>query len=162
MNKEELKERLTYARNFSDGPDLKKYNDLEISQMKGLGILIAVKSAFMRVILTKALETLGFHVLGSATDGEEAVDRYRQLKPDIMLVDIDLDGIDGIDVVRTITSEDPDAVVIMVIEETEDMQDIIVKAVRAGAKSYIRKPLSEAEIIQRINGASKMCQATFS
>jgi two-component system chemotaxis response regulator CheY len=121
--------------------------------MKGQKILIAEKSTFLRVILTTALEKLGFQVVGSAKDGEEAIDKYHELKPDITLVDIELDGIDGIDVARKITAEEPAAVVLMVLDETVDTPDIIVEAVRAGAKGYIRKPLSETEIVKRISGA---------
>jgi two-component system chemotaxis response regulator CheY len=165
MKKEEWTNHLVNEDNFPDEQGLnygfESYNDLKISPTKGQKILIAEKSTFMRVMLTAALEKLGFHVLGSAKEGEKAVDKYHELKPDIMLVDIELDGLDGIDVARAITAEEPAAVVVMLIEETEDMQDIIVEAVLAGAKSYIQKPLSEAEIVKGISRALRRCHATL-
>jgi two-component system chemotaxis response regulator CheY len=116
-------------------------------------IVVAEKSTFVRIMLTSALEKLGFKVLGMAKDGEDAVAKYRALKPDIMLVDVALDGIDGIEVTRRIAKENPSAVVIMLIEESTDTPEIIVEAVRAGAKGYLRKPLTEFEIEKRITGA---------
>ena len=121
--------------------------------MKREKVLVAERSTFMRIMVTTALEKLGFDVLGTAKDGEDAVAKYMELKPDIVLVDIGLDGVDGIEVTRKIVQDDPAAVVIMLIMESTDIPDIIVEAVRAGAKGYIKKPLSEAEIEKRISGA---------
>jgi two-component system chemotaxis response regulator CheY len=121
--------------------------------MKREKVLVAERSTFMRIMVTTALEKLGFEVLGTAKDGEDAVAKYMELKPDITLLDIGLDGLDGIEVTRKIVQEDPAAVVIMLIMESTDIPDIIVEAVRAGAKGYIKKPLSEAEIEKRISGA---------
>jgi len=121
--------------------------------MKREKVLVAERSTFMRIMVTTALEKLGFEVLGTAKDGEDAVAKYMELKPDIALVDIGLDGLDGIEVTRRIVQDDPAAVVIMLIMESTDIPDIIVEAVRAGAKGYIKKPLSEAEIEKRISGA---------
>lgn len=121
--------------------------------MKREKMLIADGSTFMRIMLTTALKKLGFNVLGTAKDGNEAVDKYKELKPDVALVDIALDGIDGIEVTRRIVEVDPSAVVIMLIAEAPDIPDIIVEAVRAGAKGYMQKPVSEVEIERRISGA---------
>jgi two-component system chemotaxis response regulator CheY len=121
--------------------------------MKREKVLVAERSTFMRIMVTTALEKLGFEVLGTAKDGEDAVAKYMELKPDIVLVDIGLDSVDGIEVTRRIVQDDPAAVVIMLIMESTDIPDIIVEAVRAGAKGYIKKPLSEAEIEKRISGA---------
>jgi two-component system chemotaxis response regulator CheY len=116
-------------------------------------IVVAEGSTFCRVMLTSALEKLDFKVIGMAKDGEDAVAKYRALKPDIMLVDIALGGLDGIEVTRRIVNEEPSAVVIMLIDESADMPELIVEAVRAGAKGYLRKPLTESEIGKRISGA---------
>ena len=121
--------------------------------MKREKMLIAEGSTFMRIMLTTALEKLGFEVLGTAKDGNEAVDKYKELKPDVALVDIALDGIDGIEVTRRIVEVDPSAVVIMLIAESSDTPDLIVEAVRAGARGYMQKPISEVEIERRISSA---------
>jgi two-component system chemotaxis response regulator CheY len=121
--------------------------------MKREKILIADASAFMRIMLTTALEKLDFEVVGAAKNGEEAVDRYMVQKPDIVLVDAELKGIDAIEVTRIIINENPSAVVIMLITESTDIPDIIVEAVRAGAKGYMRKPVSAEEIEASIESA---------
>ncbi len=126
------------------------------SEMKREKVLIADGSTFMRIMLTTALEKLDFEVVGNAKNGREAVDKYMELKPDIVLVDIVLGGMDGIKVTRTIVNEDPSAIVIMLISESSDIPDIIVEAVRAGARGYINKPLSAEEIERRIESALKM------
>lgn len=123
--------------------------------MTGEKIVLAESSTFLSIMLTSAFEKLGFKVLGMAKDGEDAVAKYRALKPDIMLVDVALGGLDGIEVTRRIVKEDPTAVVIMLIDESAEMPEIIVEAVQAGAKGYLRKPLSESEIAKRISGALK-------
>ena len=121
--------------------------------MKGEKILIAEKSTFMRIMLKTLLEKLGFEVLGMAKDGKDALAKYHNLKPDIMLVDVELDGIDGIEVTRAIAAVDPAAVILLLIDESPETPELIVEAVRAGAKGYIQKPLSEDEIEKRISGA---------
>jgi two-component system chemotaxis response regulator CheY len=121
--------------------------------MKKGKVLIVDGSAFMRIMLTTALEKLDFEVVGAAKNGMEAVDKYMELKPDVVLVDVALQGMDGIEVTRTIINENPSAAVIMLIAESADNPDIIVEAVRAGACGYMRKPLSAEEIEARIGSA---------
>ena len=119
--------------------------------MGKIKVLVADSSAFMRIILNNALEQLGFEVVAVARNGKEALEMYAARNPDITLVDVALEGIDGIDVVRTLTAKDPSAAVALLIPEKMDDPDVIVEAVRAGAKSYIRKPLSSEEISQRLS-----------
>lgn len=116
-------------------------------------ILIAAGSTFLRVMLTATLEKLGFEVLGFAKNANEAVDKYRSLKPDAVLVDITSDKIDGIEATRLVVKENPSAVVIVLIEQSPDMSEMIVEALKAGAKGYMKKPIAEAEIKKQINRA---------
>ena len=113
-------------------------------------ILLADSSTFTRILLTNALETLGFDIAAIAKDGEEALEKFAQYNPDITLVDIALKGIDGIEVVREIATGNPSAAVALLIPEDMDDPDVIVEAVRAGAKAYIKKPLSGEEIVKRL------------
>ena len=122
--------------------------------MKSQRVLIAAGSTFMRIMLETTLKKLGFEVVGTAKDGVKAVDSYRELKPNVVLVDASLSGIDGIEVTRIISNENPSAVVIMLIGESADNSHIIVDAVKAGASGYMRKPLSTEEIESCIKGAS--------
>jgi len=119
--------------------------------MEKTKILVADSSTFTRIILTNALETLGFAVVAVAKDGREALDKFTQCSPDIALIDLALDGIDGITVVRTLTEHDPSAAVALLMPENMDDPDVIVEAVRAGAKAYIKKPTSGEEIKRRLD-----------
>ena len=118
--------------------------------MEKIKILLADSSTFTRIILANALETLGFEVVGIAKDSREVLDKFTQLKPDIALIDLKLEGIDGIDVIRALTTQDPSASVCLLIPENMDDPDVIVEAVRAGAKSYIKKPTSGEEVKRRL------------
>ena len=118
--------------------------------MEKTKILLADSSTFTRIILTNALEALGFEIVAIAKDGREAIDKFTQCSPDIALIDLALEGIDGIDVVRALTAQDPSAAIALLIPEGKDDPDIIVEAVRAGAKAYIKKPLSGEEINKRL------------
>lgn len=119
--------------------------------MEKTRILLADSSTFTRIILTNTLETLGFAVVAVAKDGREALDKFTQCSPDIALIDLALEGIDGITVVRTLTAHDPSAAVALLMPENMDDPDVIVEAVRAGAKAYIKKPTSGEEIKRRLD-----------
>ncbi len=118
--------------------------------MEKIKILLADSSTFTRILLANALETLGFEVVAVAKDGREALDKFAQHSPDIALIDLKLEGIDGIDVIRALTTDNPSAAVALLMPETMDDPDIIVEAVRAGAKAYIKKPTSGEEIKARL------------
>ena len=118
--------------------------------MEKIKILLADSSTFTRIILSNALEAIGFEVVAIAKNGKEALDKFAQLNPDIALIDLALEGIDGIDVVRALTTQDPSAAVALLIPEDKDDPDIIVEAVRAGAKAYIKKPMSSEEVERRL------------
>jgi len=118
--------------------------------MEKVKILLADSSTFTRIILANALETLGFEVVAVAKDGKEAMDKFAQLSPDLALIDLALGGIDGIDVIRALTTQDPSAAVALLIPDGMDDPDVIVEAIRAGAKAYIKKPTSGEEISKRL------------
>ena len=119
--------------------------------MEKTKMLLADSSTFTRIILANALETLGFEIVAIAKDGREALDKFTQLKPDIALIDLTLAVIDGIEVIRTLTAQDPSASIALLIPESMDDPDIIIEAVRAGAKSYIKKPTSGEEVKRRLS-----------
>ena len=116
-------------------------------------VLVADGSTFMRIMLETALSNLGFNVVGTAKDGKDTLDKYLELKPDIVLIDISLKEQDGIEVTRRISEDSPSTVIIMLIDESMDLPDLIVDGVRAGASGYMRKPLSAEEIERSIKSA---------
>jgi two-component system chemotaxis response regulator CheY len=123
--------------------------------MEKIKVLLADSSTFTRIILSNALESLGFEVVGVAKDGKEALEKFTEYSPDIALIDLELEGLDGIFVIRTLTEQYPSAAVALMMPENIDEPDIIVEAVRAGAKAYIKKPTSGEEVKRRLDKLSK-------
>ena len=118
--------------------------------MEKIKVLLADSSTFTRIILANALGTLGFEVVAVAKNGIEVLEKFAQCSPDIVLIDLKLDGIGGIDVVRALTKDNPSAAVALLMPENMDDPDVIVEAVRAGAKAYMKKPTSGEEMKERL------------
>jgi two-component system chemotaxis response regulator CheY len=123
--------------------------------MEKTRILLADSSTFTRILLANALGRLGFEVVAVAKNGKEALEQFTQYSPDIALIDLKLDGAGGIDVVRALTKDNPSAAVALLMPENMDDPDIIVEAVRAGAKAYIKKPTSGEEVKRRLRNMLK-------
>ena len=119
--------------------------------MEKIKILLADSSTFTRIVLANALGTIGFEVVAVAKNGREALEKFAQYNPDIALIDLKLDGTGGIDVVRTLTKDNPSAAVALLMPENMDDPDIIVEAINAGAKAYIKKPTSGEELKVRLD-----------
>jgi len=119
--------------------------------MERIKVLLADSSTFTRILLSNALETLGFKVVAVAKNGVEAMEMFAKYSPDISLIDLKLDGTGGIDVVRAITKNNPSAACALLMPENIDDPDIIVEAVRAGARAYMKKPTSGDELKNRLN-----------
>jgi two-component system chemotaxis response regulator CheY len=123
--------------------------------MANIKVLLADSSTFTRILLANAMEALGFEVVAVAKNGKEAMEKFEEYKPDITLVDLKLEGVDGIGVIRALTAQNPAAAVALLIPDNMDDPDIIVEAVRAGAKSYIKKPTSGDEVKNRLSNLLK-------
>jgi two-component system chemotaxis response regulator CheY len=123
--------------------------------MEKIKILLADSSTFTRILLANALGTLGFEVVAVVKNGAEALEKFTQCRPDIALIDLKLDGMGGIEVVHALTKDNPSAAVALLMPENMDDPDVIVEAVRAGAKAYIKKPTSGEEIKRRLSNMLK-------
>ncbi len=121
--------------------------------MEALKILIGDGSSFMRILLTATLESLGFKVVATAKDSQEAADKYAEFKPNIVLLDLAIADVNDFAVIRAIQKDNPSAAIILMIPEKLDIADVIVDAVRAGAKGYMKKPISPEELKARIGSA---------
>lgn len=109
-------------------------------------ILICDDAAFMRCTIKNMLVNHGYEVIGEAADGLEAIVKYKELRPDIVTMDITMPNITGIDALKQIIKIDADAKVIML---TAMGQEAMVKeAVLSGAKNFIVKPFTEATLIK--------------
>ena len=111
-------------------------------------ILIVDDASFMRGSLKYIAEFSGHTVVGTAKDGREALELYRQLKPDLVTLDILMEGMDGLSALEGIMNEEPAAKVIMVTAlGQEEKQE---EAQRLGASGYIRKPFKQEEVADEI------------
>lgn len=114
-------------------------------------ILIVDNAAFMRASLKAVCEGAGHKVVGLAASGEEALKLYRELRPDVVTMDILMEGMDGIQALGEIKKYDPTARVVMV--SAVGLEGKIAEAARLGASGYIRKPFKAAEIGAEIKKA---------
>lgn len=111
-------------------------------------ILIADDAAFMRGSLKYIVEGAGHSVIGMAKDGQEAIELTRELKPDIVTLDILMSGMDGLTALKAIRKESPGAKVVMVSALGQGKKQ--EEAFKFGASGYVRKPFKRTEIIDEI------------
>lgn len=108
-------------------------------------ILVVDDGVFMRSLIKKMLIANGYEIAGEAEDGESAVERYRELRPDIVTMDITMPKQDGVYALEQIMSIDPSAAVVMV--SALGQEENVKRAIRAGAKGFVVKPFNEATIM---------------
>ena len=114
-----------------------------------VSILIADDSDAIRLVLKDILE-LGQHsVLGEAVDGQEAVEKYSELKPELLLLDLAMPKKDGYTVLKEIIKSYPEAKIILIT--AADDQKIINQCLSAGAKAYISKPFDFDNVLKVIS-----------
>jgi two-component system, chemotaxis family, chemotaxis protein CheY len=111
-------------------------------------ILIADNASFMRSCLKYIVENAGHQVIGMAKGGEEALELYSQLKPDLVTLDILMEGMDGIATLGQIMKADPTAKVIMVTALGQDQ--VQEETRKLGCSGYIRKPFKPDEVVQEL------------
>jgi two-component system chemotaxis response regulator CheY len=111
-------------------------------------VLIVDDAAFMRNMLKDILVKEGHQVVAEATNGEEAVLKYKQYHPDLVLMDIVMPGMDGIETVKALMSEDPAAKIIMC--SALGQQQMVIEALQAGAKDFIVKPFQPVMIAETV------------
>ncbi|MBI5962489.1 MAG: response regulator transcription factor [Chloroflexi bacterium] len=115
--------------------------------------LVVDDHALFRDGMVSLLKAGGMQVVGEAKNGEEAVSEAARLKPDVVLMDIDMPVMNGIDATRKITGMLPEIRVVMLTASQEDHK--LVDALRAGAKGYLLKSLSSDEFINLLRGLEK-------
>lgn len=112
-------------------------------------VLIVDDAAFMRASIRIMLEKNGFEIVGEAENGIEGIEKYKELKPDIVTMDITMPEMDGIESLKVIRQNDPAAKIIMV--SAMGQEPMVVDAVVNGAKSFIVKPFKEELVVQTLN-----------
>lgn len=116
-----------------------------MSDLQEIRVLIADDQRLMRDGLQLLLELEeGICVVGEATDGREAVALYRQIQPDVVLMDIQMPNLNGVEAIRQILAEDPAARIIILT--TFDDEQFILQGLQAGALGYMLKDMSGSEL----------------
>ena len=113
-------------------------------------VIVADDESIVRMDLREMLDSLGYLVVGEAGDGESAVHLSRELKPDIVIMDIKMPGMDGIDAGRVLTEERIAPVLLLT---AYSQQDLVERAKEAGVMAYIVKPFHEADLAPAIEVA---------
>ena len=117
----------------------------------GQRILIVDDAAFMRMMVKDILTKNGFEVVGEAQDGSQAIEKYKELSPDLVTMDITMPEMDGITALKEIKKIDPSARIIMC--SAMGQQAMVIDAIQAGAKDFIVKPFQSDRVIEAIQKA---------
>ncbi|MFT4416841.1 response regulator [Fredinandcohnia humi] len=112
-------------------------------------ILVVDDAKFMRLTLTNILENANHEVVSEAENGKEAVELYKKLRPDLVTMDITMPEMNGLEAVKEIKENDPQAKIIMC--SAMGQQKMVVDAITAGAKDYLVKPFDESRVIEAVN-----------
>lgn len=115
---------------------------------KTVTAIVVDDDELMRRAVRAALISLDCEVVGETYDGEEALELYSETKPDIVLLDIRMPKMDGLEVLTKLTEVDEDAYVVMMTFMDDD--DLVEDCMIAGAKDYLRKDMSLKDMIARI------------
>ena len=111
-------------------------------------ILICDDAAFMRMMIKDILTKNGYNVAGEAENGAKAVEKYNELKPDLVLMDITMPEMDGIQALKNIKAADSNAMVIMC--SAMGQQAMVIESIQAGAKDFIVKPFQADRVLESV------------
>lgn len=111
-------------------------------------ILVVDDSAFMRATIRRILESNGFTVVGEAENGRVAVEKYKELMPDLVTLDVIMGEMDGLNALNLIMAHNPDALVMMI--SSMGQMPYVREAINVGAKGFIVKPFNEKQIVDDI------------
>ena len=113
--------------------------------------MICDDAQFMRAVIKQVLIEKGFEVVGEADCGQEAIEQYAELKPDLVTMDVVMPGMSGIEAVRAIIRHDPAARV--VVCSAVGQKKLIVEALEAGARSFVVKPFQPQQLMEAVEQA---------
>ena len=116
-------------------------------------ILIVDDAAFMRMMIKNILIKEGYDVVGEAENGAQAVEKYKELNPDLVTMDITMPEMDGISAVKEIMKINKGAKVVMC--SAMGQQAMVIDAIQAGAKDFIVKPFQPDRVIEAIGKVLK-------
>ena len=114
-------------------------------------VLIVDDAAFMRMMIKDILSKNGFEVVGEGANGLQAVEKYKELKPDLTTMDITMPEMDGISAVKEIKKFDPQAKIIMC--SAMGQQAMVIESIQSGARDFIVKPFQPDRVLEAIRKA---------
>ena len=112
-------------------------------------ILIVDDAAFMRMMIKDILVKNGFDVVAEASDGAQAVEKFKEHSPDLVTMDITMPEMDGITALKEIKEIGPQAKIVM--GSAMGQQSMVIDAIQAGAKDFIVKPFQADRVLEAIN-----------
>ncbi len=111
-------------------------------------VLVVDDAAFMRMMVKDVLTKNGYDVVGEAENGQKAIEKYKELTPDLVVMDITMPEVDGIQAVKEIKAIDGDAKIIMC--SAMGQQAMVIESIQAGAKDFIVKPFQPDRVIEAV------------
>ena len=111
-------------------------------------ILICDDVAFMRMMIKDILTKNGYNIVGEADDVAKSVEKYAELKPDLVLMDITMPEMDGIEALKKITAADANASIIMC--SAMGQQAMVIESIQSGAKDFIVKPFQADRVLEAV------------
>jgi len=111
-------------------------------------ILLVDDAAFMRMMLKDILTKNGYTVIGEAENGAKAIEKYKELKPDLCILDITMPEMDGIQAAKNIKAVDGSALIIMC--SAMGQQAMVIESIQAGARDFIVKPFQADRVIEAV------------
>ena len=117
-------------------------------------VLIVDDAAFMRMMLKDILTKANYEVIGEASNGQEAVEKYQELKPNFVTMDITMPIKDGIQAIKEIKKIDPSAKIIVC--SAMGQQAMVIESIQAGAKDFIVKPFQPNRVIEAYKNWSSL------
>ena len=111
-------------------------------------VLVADDASFMRQMIRDIIEPEGYEVVGEASDGVEVVDKFKELNPDLVMMDIVMPKRSGIDAVKAIKADNPGACIVMC--SALGQETLVMEAIQAGAKDFIVKPFKPDSVVSTL------------
>ena len=115
-------------------------------------ILIVDDSRTSRKMLRNILESNGHEIIDEAVNGQEGVQKFQALKPDVVTLHITMPVVDGVEALKMIKALDPDSKVVMVTAAGQ--KNKMIECIKAGANEFLTKPFEQQEIVDVINKMS--------
>ena len=111
-------------------------------------VLVVDDAAFMRMMIRDILSKNGYEIVGEAENGARAVEKYKELIPDLVIMDITMPEVDGIQAVKEIRKINLESKIIMC--SAMGQQAMVIESIQAGAKDFIVKPFQAERVVEAV------------